>query len=356
MFVAAQLFAERLHFARGIFHLAINYNNFQPPAAICNSRAARPRRSGEKPIAAYKNTVLIYNPRAGKFERSRGSLIERLASTLRSQGHNVTVAPTTGPGTAGAIARDHIARGADLIVAAGGDGTVNEIAEGMVHTDVPLAILPAGTANVLAVETQLGVKPERAAARLKELQPRRISVGRVVAEGGKVSRHFLLMAGIGLDAQIVYRVNAALKSRTGKLAYWVASWTLLGRSLPEFDVEVDGRPYRCSFALISKVKNYGGDFSIARSVDLMQDRFEVVLFEGRSTFRYARYFTGLLLNRLDRMKGVTVTRAREVKLGCPEDSRVYVQIDGEFAGHLPAEIRIVPDALTVLLAEGYGTK
>jgi diacylglycerol kinase family enzyme len=356
MLVAAQFFAKRLNFARGIFHRAINYNSVQPPAAICKSRAARLRRSGEKPIAAYKNTVLIYNPRAGKFERSRGSLISRLVDTLRREGHNVTAAPTTGPGTAGAIARGHIIKGADLIVAAGGDGTINEVAEGMVNTEVPLAILPAGTANVLAVETRLGVKPERVAAQLKDLRPRRISVGRVVCAGGRVSRHFLLMAGVGLDAHIVYRVNAALKSRTGKFAYWVASWTLLGRSLPEFDVEVDGRLHRCSFALISKVKNYGGDFSIARSVDLTQDSFEVVLFEGRSTFRYARYFAGLVMNRLDGMEGVTVIRAREIKVGPCEDSRVYVQIDGECAGHLPAEIRIVPDALTVLLAEGYGTE
>jgi diacylglycerol kinase (ATP) len=306
-------------------------------------------------IAAYKNTVLIYNPRAGTFERSHGSLVDRLLDALRGQGHNVTAAPTTGPATAGAIARDHIARGADLIVAAGGDGTINEIAEGMVHTDVPLAILPAGTANVLAVETGLGVKPEKVASRLNELKPRRIPVGRITCDGGRVSRHFLLMAGVGLDAQIVYRVNAPLKSRTGKFAYWVASWSLLGRSLPEFDVEVDGRRSRCSFALVSKVKNYGGDFSIARSVDLLQDRFEVVLFEGSSTFRYARYFVGLVLNRLEGMPGLTVARAREVKVGCPEDSRIHVQIDGEFAGHLPAEIRIVPDALTVLLAEDYGT-
>ena len=282
--------------------------------------------------------------------------MDRLAEALRRQGHQVTVAPTTGPNTAGAIARESIARGADLIVAAGGDGTINEIAEGMVHSRVPLAILPAGTANVLAVETGLGVQPERVAEHLAQMHPRRIPIGHITADGGRVSRHFLLMAGIGLDAQIVYRVDAALKARAGKLAYWVAGWRLFGRSLPEFDVTADGRTYRCSFALVSKVKNYGGDFSIARSVDMLQDRFEVVLFEGRSTLRYAKYFIGLLLNRVQGMKGLTVLRAREVRLSCPEDSRIYVQIDGEFAGHLPAEIRIVPDALTVLLAEGYGTE
>jgi diacylglycerol kinase (ATP) len=179
-------------------------------------------------------------------------------------------------------------------------------------------------------------------------------VGHVTCDGGRVSRHFLLMAGIGLDAHIVYRVDARLKSRTGKFAYWMAAWTMLGRSLAEFDVEVDGSRHRCSFALVSKVKNYGGDFWIARGADLLQDRFEVVLFEGRSTFRYAKYFMALVLNRLGGMTGLTVTAARSVTVSCPADQRVYVQIDGEFAGRLPAEIRIVPDALTVLMGAEYG--
>ena len=129
------------------------------------------------------------------------------------------------------------------MIAAGGDGTINEIAEGMVNSPVPLGVLPGGTANVLAVETGMGVKLERVAERLRELRPRRISMGHLTCDGGRVSRHFLLMAGIGLDAHIVYRVKAALKSKTGKFAYWVASWSLLGRRLSEFDVEVDGQSY-----------------------------------------------------------------------------------------------------------------
>jgi diacylglycerol kinase (ATP) len=313
-----------------------------------------PRQPGEIKISTYKKTVLIFNPRAGKFERGKDSLIGRLVKVLEGDGHQVTVAPTEGPRTAGAIARQHIAQGADLIVAAGGDGTINEVAEGMVHSQVPLAVLPAGTANVLAMETRMALKLERAAARLKDLEPRRISVGHVTCDNGRVSRHFLLMAGIGLDAHIVYRVDARLKARTGKLAYWLAGWTLLGRQLPEFEVEVDGRRGRCSFALVSKVKNYGGDFWIARGANLLDDRFEAVLFEGRTTFRYVRYFTALLLNRLSQMRGLSITPATSVKAFAPEDQHVYVQIDGEFAGRLPAEIRLVPDALTVLLDREYG--
>jgi diacylglycerol kinase family enzyme len=266
----------------------------------------------------------------------------------------VTVAPTTGPGTAGAIAREHIGRGADLVVVAGGDGTINEAAEGLLHSGVPLAILPGGTANVLANELGLGSRIERVAARLEECRPRRISVGHLTCDGGRVSRHFLLLAGIGFDAYIVHHVDGELKARTGKLAYWVAGLSLLGRPFAEFQTEIRGEKRRCSFALVSKVRNYGGDFEIARSVRLFDDRFEVVLFEGRPSVHYAKYFTGMMLGRLSRMKGVTVLRTDRLTLSGPEDRRVYVQIDGESAGCLPAEIRIVPDALTLLAPPEYG--
>jgi diacylglycerol kinase family enzyme len=249
-----------------------------------------------------------------------------------------------------------IAGGADLILAAGGDGTINEVAEGMVHSEVPLGILPAGTANVLAMEMKLGSKLERAAGRLHECRPYRISMGHLTADGGRLSRHFLLMAGVGLDAHIVYHINAPLKARTGKFAYWVAGWSLLGRRLPEFEVEADGHRMSCSFALLSKVRNYGGDFEIARQVTLFDNQFEVVLFEGSSSLRYVPYFAGLAANRLQGMKGVTVLRAGSIAVSHDNDSRVYVQVDGESAGHLPAEIRIVPEALTLLVPPEYAVR
>jgi diacylglycerol kinase family enzyme len=272
---------------------------------------------------------------------------------LKRDGHRVTVAPTTGPRTAGAMAKEHAERGADLVLVAGGDGTINEVAEGLVGTDVPLGILPAGTANVLATEMKLGSRLERAAERLAGCRPHRIPVGHVTCDGGAVSRYFLLMAGVGLDAHIVYRVSAPLKAATGKFAYWVAGWSLLGRRLAEFPVEVNGQSRICSFALASKVRNYGGDFEIAREVSLFDDRFEVVLFEGRSTVPYVKYFAGLMLNRVDGMRGVTVVRAQCLRLLAPHDRKVYIQIDGELAGHLPAELRIVPDALTLMVPPEY---
>jgi diacylglycerol kinase family enzyme len=284
------------------------------------------------------------------------ALVDRAAGILEKNGHLVTVAPTTGPGTAGEIARQHIARGAGLIVAAGGDGTVNEVVEGMVHCRVPLAILPAGTANVLAMEMKLGGSLERVAERLEECRPQRIPVGRLICDGGRVDRHFMLMAGIGLDAHIVQNVNASIKARVGKLAYWLAGWSLLGKRLGQFTVEAGGKRQQCSFALVSKVRNYGGDFEIARSVTLLDDEFELVLLEGRNTLRYVKYFAGMLLNNLASMNGATVLRADRIEVFGSGDARIAVQIDGEFAGHLPAEIRIVPDALTLLIPPAYSRR
>lgn len=337
--VPAKFPAQSLHFGCGIFHGTLNYNLNEA--------------GGENTITEYRNTILIYNPRAGKFERRGKSLLDRAVRILEKNGHSVTVAPTTGPGTAGAIAREHIARGAGLIVAAGGDGTINEIVEGMVGSHVPLAILPAGTANVLAMEMKLGSRLERVAERLEECRPQRIPIGRLTCDGGRVTRHFMLMAGIGLDAHIVYHVNGSIKARIGKLAYWVAGWSLLGKRLAHFEVEIAGERRECSFALITKVRNYGGDFEIARNVTLLDEEFETVLLEGRSTLRYVKYFAGMALNRLAGMKGVTVLRADRVTMTGPDDARTYVQIDGEFAGHLPAEVSIVPDALTLLIPPEY---
>ena len=276
--------------------------------------------------------------------------------SLTAEGHNVTVTPTTGPRSAGTIAREAVENGADLILVAGGDGTINETAEGMMGSRVPLGVIPAGTANVLAMEMKLGGNIETIGKRLRQCQPHRISMGRIVSGGGSRARHFLLMAGVGLDAHIVYHVSGPLKQRFGKLAYWVAGWSLLGRQLPQFDIEIDGHTSRCSFALLSKVRNYGGDLEIARGVTLFDDRFEAVLFEGRTTLPYVKYFAGVAMNLLKGMKGVRILRIESARVSSPETSGVYVQIDGELVGQLPAEISIVPDAITLLVTPEYAAR
>lgn len=263
--------------------------------------------------------------------------------------------PTTGPGTAGGITRRAVMDGAGLVLVAGGDGTINEALEGIVGSRVPLGILPAGTANVLANEMDMPGAIEAAAARLAACVPCRIPVGRVCyPQGG--ARYFLLMAGSGLDARVVYQVSGPLKAKFGKIAYWIAGFSLAGRVLDEFEVRVEGRLYTCSFALVSKVRNYGGDLEIARDTSLFDDRFEVVLFAGRNSVRYVKYLLGVALKRVGGMRGVTVLRARRVELAPAPGGRVHLQVDGEFAGRLPVALEVVPDALTLLIPPGYASR
>jgi YegS/Rv2252/BmrU family lipid kinase len=305
-------------------------------------------------IPTGRKTIIIYNPFAGKLGAKGLKRLSHAAEILRETGHDTWLVPTQGPGTAGAIARRHIAEGAELILAAGGDGTINEIAEGVVFSEVPLGILPAGTANVLANEMGMGSGLERAALRVTECIPTRISVGRLLCmNGSERSRIFLLMAGIGLDAKIVYNLNLPLKARIGKLAYYIGGFSLVGRHLDEFEVVVEGRRLTCSFALISKVRNYGGDLEIAQHTSLLDDRFEVVLFEGRSSFRYLKYLAHVAAGKLAGVKGVSLIRSTVACMSGTADRRVYIQVDGEYAGHLPARVEMVPDALTLLMPEAY---
>lgn len=242
-------------------------------------------------------------------------------------------------------------KGADIILAAGGDGTINEVVNGMAHGTTPLAILPGGTANVLAVELGLDRQMPRVARRLTSLVPARISIGLLENERGQ--RYFVLMAGAGLDALIVYNIDAKLKASFGKVAYWMGGFGQFGRTLPEFHVRNNGKGMTCSFALASRVRNYGGDLWIARNASLYSNHFEVVLFEGSSSLPYVKYLAGVLTGRLADMQGVQILRSQSLEIESPSGEGVYLQVDGEYAGRLPARISIVPDALTLMVPEEF---
>ena len=292
-------------------------------------------------VIEYRQPVLIYNPVAGKLKRNDRLLLRETVAALRGVGVEARPAPTTGPATAGAIACEAIAAGADLIIGLGGDGTINEIASGMVGSRVPLAILPGGTANVLSIETRGGTNTIAAAKRLPHRIPRRIAVGRLALSSGE-QRHFLAMAGIGLDASVINGVMPGLKKATGKFAYWVAG---LQQFLGPLDpVMFDGE--RLGFVLASRVRNYGGDLELARGASLLSDHFEVVTFKGTNPLLYVFYMAGALIRQHRLLPGVKVRRESKLEF---REAGALVQIDGELVGPTPATIEIVPDALTLLL-------
>jgi diacylglycerol kinase (ATP) len=288
--------------------------------------------------------------------RWRRGLPEQVRGVLASMGHGVAVVPTEGPESAGRIAKERLEAGADLILALGGDGTLNDVLPGVAHTNVPVGVIPAGTANVLARELGVGCNPLRAARNIGTWVPQRIALGRLYSEPDQRERYFALMAGVGVDAHIVYRLNLPLKAKVGQFAYWVSSLRQLVRRLDELDVEANGETFRGTFALASRVRNYAGYLHIARRVSLLKPEFELVLFEGTSAFRYyLRYLAAIVTHRTSNVKGMTFLRTSKAVFTAA-DQRVYVQVDGEYAGRLPASVEIVPDALTLLVPPDYLTR
>ncbi len=205
-----------------------------------------------------------------------------------------------------------------MILVAGGDGTINEAVNGMVNSDVPLGILPAGTANVLANELGVGNTMERAAAKLAETVRERVAVGMIAVDADSSQRYFLLMAGAGLDADIVFHLNARMKQAVGKVAYWIGGFSKVGRRIPEFIVRAEGREHRASFALLSRVRNYGGDLEIAPTISLLDDEFEMVLFEGESSLGFLKYMLAVVVHQQRNMRGITILRTRQAEFLAPE--------------------------------------
>ena len=256
---------------------------------------------------------------------------------------------------AGELARRAIEAGCDLILAAGGDGTINEAVNGVVGSNVPFGILPAGTANVLANEIGFANRPDHAAKQLLESTPVRIALG-ALDRPDQPRRYFVLMAGVGLDARIVYELDLDLKGKLGKLAYWHGGFRQFGRPVPRFHLFVNGSQYCASFALITRVRNYGGDFEIARRIRLTDNDFEIVIFQNHQWQDYLRFFGAVMTNRLHGTSGVTLARATRVEVDVPEDQRIYIQTDGEAVGVLPAVISAIPDALTLLMPKSYANR
>lgn len=298
----------------------------------------------------YRDARVIYNPFAGRLVRGQ-RLLQRTIDLLERHGTRARLIPTTGPNSASLLARRAIDDGADLIVAAGGDGTINEITNGIVHSQVPLAILPGGTANVLAHELGIHRSFEAAAGLLSRLVPARISVG--LMRGENYQRYFVMMAGVGLDAQIVNDLNLDLKAVAGKLAYYAGGFRQVFRPIPQFDAHVVTHSRRVGFALASRVRNYGGDLEIARGASLLRPDLEVMLFEGTNSVRYLHYMAGVVLGYTARLRGCMAIYADSLACEAPSPGGVHTQIDGEIGCDLPVTIEMVPRALTLLVPPAY---
>ena len=284
---------------------------------------------------------VIFNPTAG---RRRWEFVNAVMTELKVKGANVSLVSTRGPGDAEMLAQEYSVRDSDMIVAAGGDGTINEVANGLIASGQgTLGIIPMGTANLVALEIGLGKSPAEIADTLLSGTPRTIHAG--LANG----RHFLLMAGVGFDAHVVAGLNTQLKKRIGKAAYAWSSLVQMNRfSFPTYHVTADGVSYEAASVVVCKARYYAGPYTLAPSARLTEPQLELCLFKRRGRLSIMRYGTIMLLDRFQTCSDIERVICQQVHIDPPEGEVTPVQSDGELFGEAPIDVSVVPNALRLM--------
>ncbi len=286
--------------------------------------------------------VVIYNPVAG---RRRPGFFDATLSALLRRGCSIELRQTTGPGDATRLADAARAEGFERIVVAGGDGTINEVVNGLAQPGPeapPLAVIPLGTANVLARELGLPAKPEELARVIAEGTAQPVALGRA---GG---RHFTLMAGAGFDAWVVNSVDSKLKARLGKGAYVLMSlWHILTYRRRLYAVDIDGQPYMAASVVATNARHYGGPFVIAPDADLGAPSLQVCLFERAGRWHAIRYSLALVTGRLAKLPDVRLVEGHRIRVS-GRNAGEPVQLDGDILAELQCEIAVRRDALRLV--------
>jgi diacylglycerol kinase family enzyme len=291
-----------------------------------------------------RRILIIVNPAAGRKRRSKTRL-NRVVAALRRRGCEVALCMTHGPGDA-----ERLARTADpafeVIVAAGGDGTVNEVANGLRRRSRLLAVLPLGTGNVLANEIGMPHAPEALARVIAE------APAMPVWPGVAGNRLFLAVAGIGFDAEVLSALGAGLKRHIGKFAFgWAVALCLLRYRRREFVVGAAGAEHRAASVVVVKGRRYAGSFVVAPAARLAEPMLHVVLFRRAGRLATVRALAALVLGGLHRLPEVTVLAvpSLEVAAAATGPSPAFpVEIDGELVAQMPIAFAIAETPLLLV--------
>lgn len=288
--------------------------------------------------------IIVFNPAAGPRRRA---LLDPVLAALAARGARIDLRATACAGDATRIARDAALPADRLIVAAGGDGTLAEVAAGLLENpsraEVRLGVIPLGTANVLAHEIGLARRVDAVVAALLDGRARPLHVGRI-GEGDS-ARMFLMMAGAGFDAAVVAAVGPRAKRLLGKGAYVLHTLRLAatGRFAP-LEVIVDGVPMRAKSVVVCNGAHYGGPYRLAPRADLGAPGFEVVLFDGAGGPGVLAQGLRLMRGTLHRASGTRIISAHVIEI----IGAGPVQADGDIVASLPVRIQASCGFLTLL--------
>lgn len=278
--------------------------------------------------------LVILNP-AARSERAR-NVWDRIESLPRA-----VVRPTEGPGDARRFAREAAEAGIRIVVAAGGDGTINDVVNGLAGSDTALGILPVGTMNVFAAELGLPNDLEEAWEIIEAGYTRLIDLAQAN------DHYFVQLAGIGFDAQVVERTSWNFKKNFGPLSYVISAAQIAAEKPPRIIVESDGRTLDGSFVLIGNGRFYGAPIKVFKDAKMDDGLLDVVILKNVGYLELARFLTGVFTGTHTEFEDVEYFQAASLKVRSEEE--VPVEVDGELMGKLPVEFRIAPKKLPVVV-------
>jgi diacylglycerol kinase (ATP) len=290
---------------------------------------------------------VVFNPAA------RGDKARHFRQRLTELGASCVLTPTTCAGDGRRLAAEAVRDGADVVVAAGGDGTINEVLNGI--ADVPggldrtrLGVLPLGTANVFARELRLPLRWRQAWRAIQNNSEHALDLVRVSFVTGAQTqcRYFVQLAGAGLDARATEMVDCHWKRRVSYFAYIAAGLRALLQPQVPITLETDNRTFTGELVLMGNGRFYGGPFALFPSASMEDGRLDVRIFPKANVRLALACLIGICTGRVGHVGGSLDLTATRLRLSAA--SRVPIQIDGEFVGELPAELELEPRRLRVL--------
>lgn len=288
--------------------------------------------------------VIIYNPVS---RQASDKKIKAVSSFFTGKGFLTKVVTTLRRGDAEEFARLSVPKNPYAIIAAGGDGTVNEVVNGMALSDIPFAVVPFGTTNVLAREVYRKKGLEEILQTIASGLHRPVSLGKITTEDAQnpASRYFCLMAGIGFDGQAVRDVRLAIKKYTGVGAYILSGLnTVLHYAPTEIVVRIDGCDIHGYAAIVGNISRYGGDFKVTPDARIEDPAFYTCVFKGKKRLDLLRYIIAVTFGRHINFRDVIYMKAAEVII----TGASPVQVDGDYLSMSPVNISVVRNALRLI--------
>ena len=282
------------------------------------------------------STLIILNPAAHN-ERAY-----RKCGQVESLARDCVLCTTTSSGEAEQMARRGAEEGFDKIVAAGGDGTINEVVNGLAGTEVTLGLLPIGTMNVFATELGLPVHDLEHCWNIIQGEHTRL-----VDLPKANDKFFVQLAGVGLDAQVVMETSAKLKRSFGPLSYLISAAQIAARRPPRLSIESENAAIdQGSFVLIGNGRLYGGPFPFFKHAVIDDGLFDVVVFKSLGYLEIIKYLQDVVFSSDIRVPEVEYFQTRHLRV--ESDQPVPVELDGELVGTCPVEFTLRDRSLRVL--------